>query len=682
MEKRVFKKVIVTILTIAMLLPAFMQVDFEAYAATGYDRGYAGGRYGNSSSTVYAYGLDVSSWQGYNLNFYALKNAGYDYVILRCGTTYGKDSCFETNYAKAKAAGMDVGVYYYSYALNSSQALNDAYNCLNWIGGKTFEYPIYFDYEDPSQDYLSNTTAQNICLTFMDTLANRGYLVGMYTGLYKSMSLPTNAICSKYEFWVAAYYYDGLYRATRGGTTFAHISGMYQYTSTNYVNGVGPLDTNVCYKDYPSIVKTYGFNGYAPTVNNGGSSSGTSTGTSSSAAVDTNQLLQKGSTGTQVGYLQSNLKGLGYSVNVDNSYGNETYNAVVQYQKDNSLLVDGIAGPETLTSIVGKAKKVQKDLFDLCYYDGALTGVLNGDSVNAIKKFQNINGLSQTGVANVNTLKMIATAVQRHDELYYPRCTSGYTSLYPAFQSLGISCDWELHKKIAAANGITGFTGTAAQNTQLLNLLKKGLLVKPEAAVKYFPACASSYTSLYPAFQSLGISCDWEYHKKIAATNGIENFVGTAEQNTQLLNLLKQGRLIRPSEAVVEYFPSCGSSYTSLYPALESVGVNCDWELHKKIAAVNGITNFTGTVAQNTQLLNLLKQGKLIKPYASEYFGKCASSYTSLYPAFQSLGISCDWEYHKRIAAINGIKNFTGTAAQNTQLLNLLKQGKLIKPIG
>ena len=37
---------------------------------------------------------------------------------------------------------------------------------------------------------------------------------------------------------------------------------MYQYTSSNYVNGVGPLDTNVCYKDYPSIVKTYHFNGY------------------------------------------------------------------------------------------------------------------------------------------------------------------------------------------------------------------------------------------------------------------------------------------------------------------------------------------------------------------------------------------------------------------------------------
>lgn len=479
---RLMKKAVSFVLTLVMVASLFYGVDLSVSAATGYDNGYAGGRYGNSSSTVYAYGLDVSSWQGYNLDFNSIKRAGYDYVILRCGTTYGKDSCFETNYSKAKAAGMDVGVYYYSYALNTSQALTDANNCLTWISGKKFEYPIYFDYEDPSQDYLSNQTAKNICLTFMDKIASKGYLAGMYTGLYKSQSLPTNEICSKYEFWVAAYYYDGLYKPTRSGTTFAHISGMYQYTSTNYVNGVGPLDTNVCYKDYPTIVKTYGFNGYTASIsagNSGNTSAGTSTNT---------------------------------------------------------------------TSV--------------------------------------------------------------HSRHFYPKCASGYTSLYPAFQSLGISTDWELHKQIAATNGIVGFTGTVAQNTHLLNLLKEGLLLKPAGALSYFPQCGSSYTSLYPAFNSLGISTDWEYHKQIAYTNGINGFTGTAAQNTQLLNLLKKGVLLKP----VSYFPQCGSSYTSLYPAFQSLGISCDWEYHKRIAAVNRIDNFTGTAAQNTELLNLLKQGRLIKP--------------------------------------------------------------------
>ena len=618
--KKISQKIISFLLVVLMVMSGVVLSKTEAYAATGYDRGYAGGRFGNNSSTVYAYGVDVSSWQGYYLDFNKLKSAGYSYVILRCGTTYGKDSCFETNYAKAKAAGMGVGVYYYSYALNTSQALTDANNCLNWISGKTFEYPIYFDYEDPSQDYLSNTTAKNICFKFMDTVAAKGYLVGMYTGLCKSWNLPTDEICSKYEFWVAAYYNDGLYRGTRGNTTFSKISGMYQYTSSNYINGIGPLDTNVCYKDYPSIVKTYGFNGYSPSASVGGSTSSGSTSTSTSFSTD--QVLQKGDINAQVGNLQKDLKALGYyTMEVDNDFGSGTYNAVIQYQRDNNLAVDGIAGPETLKSIVNKSVALQKNLFDLGYYNGAYTGILDSDSLTAIKNFQKAKGISQTGIADAATLSAVATAIKEHDALYYPRCGSGYTSLYPAFESLGISCDWEHHMQVAAVNGIKDFTGTAAQNTELLNLLKQGKLIKPEgdmpAVVKYFPQCGSSYTSLYPAFESLGISCDWEYHKKIAETNGIKDFSGTAAQNTELLNLLKQGKLIKPEGDMptpVYYFPKCGSSYTSLYPAFESLGISCDWEYHKKIAKANGITDFTGTAAQNTELLNLLKQGKLIKP--------------------------------------------------------------------
>ena len=78
----------------------------------------------------------------------------------------------------------------------------------------------------------------------------------------------------------------------------------------------------------------------------------------------------------------------------------------------------------------------------------------------------------------------------------------------------------------------------------------------------------------------------------------------------------QKSRLMLYGETTVsnDYYPACASSYTTFYAAMESIGVSCDWELHKQIAKVNGITNFTGTAAQNTQLLNLLRQGKLIKP--------------------------------------------------------------------
>ena len=228
-------------------------------AGTGYSRGYKGGMAGTGK--VWAQGLDVSSWQSGNIDFKKVKAAGYTYVILRVGTTKGKDSCFEKFYTQARAAGLDIGAYYYSYALSVSAAEKDANNTLSWIKGKTFEYPIYFDYEDPSQTSLSKTTAKNICLKFMDMVAAKGYLSGMYTGQYKSTQLPMSTICAKYEFWVA-HYYDHTY--TSLGAKYSKMYGMYQYTSKKYVSGKGPYDANVSYKDYPTIVKTYGFNGYAP----------------------------------------------------------------------------------------------------------------------------------------------------------------------------------------------------------------------------------------------------------------------------------------------------------------------------------------------------------------------------------------------------------------------------------
>ena len=92
-----------------------------------------------------------------------------------------------------------MGAYYYSYATTVAGAQTDASNMLTWIKGKTFEYPIYFDYEDASQDSLSSTTSKNICLTFCDAMANAGYLTGIYTGYSRSTNLPMSEICAKYD---------------------------------------------------------------------------------------------------------------------------------------------------------------------------------------------------------------------------------------------------------------------------------------------------------------------------------------------------------------------------------------------------------------------------------------------------------------------------------------------------
>ena len=106
----------------------------------------------------------------------------------------------------------------------------------------------------------------------------------------------------------------------------------------------------------------------------------------------------------------------------------------------------------------------------------------------------------------------------------------------------------------------------------------------------------------------------------IAQKNGIANYSGTADQNTQLLSLLKSGRLINPNGSSApttdnskKYYPACGSSYTSIVDALKSIGEDSSYNNRSNIAAKNGISGYSGSATQNTQLLNLLKSGQLVR---------------------------------------------------------------------
>ena len=113
-------------------------------------------------------------------------------------------------------------------------------------------------------------------------------------------------------------------------------------------------------------------------------------------------------------------------------------------------------------------------------------------------------------------------------------------------------------------------------------------------SIEYYPSCSSSYLSLVEALKSIGVDSSYNNRKNIAAVNGISNYQGTAEQNTQLLNLLKKGRLIKSKSGgddptpSTEYYPACSSSYLSLVEALKSIGVDSSYDNRKRIAAVNG----------------------------------------------------------------------------------------------
>lgn len=209
------------------------------------------------------YGIDLSRHNG-NVSFDKIKAAGNQFVILRAGYgTSTKDSMFETYYQQAKAVGLGIGAYWYSYALNTSQAKQEAKKFINVVKGKIFDYPLYIDMED-SDDYKeehgmpSDATLVAICQTFCQELEKQGY----YAGIYASQSCFNNTlkglVKGRYDEWVANW-------GTNDGTLQSDKSNsyrMHQFTSQYLLDGKR-YDRDVCYYDYPAVIKKKGLNGYS-----------------------------------------------------------------------------------------------------------------------------------------------------------------------------------------------------------------------------------------------------------------------------------------------------------------------------------------------------------------------------------------------------------------------------------
>lgn len=151
--------------------------------------------------------IDISEWNG-DINFSKVKNAGITCVILRAG--YGKDPNQEDNkfneyYRQAKAAGLNVGAYWYSYATSVDAAKAEVRNCMKTIRGKEFDLPVFLDVEEYRQAVLPRRTLTDIISTFCDGVKGYGFDVGMYSA--KSMLVDSaypDELASKYLIWMAA----------------------------------------------------------------------------------------------------------------------------------------------------------------------------------------------------------------------------------------------------------------------------------------------------------------------------------------------------------------------------------------------------------------------------------------------------------------------------------------------
>lgn len=208
-------------------------------------------------------GIDISTYQR-NVDFKKLKAAGVNFVILRAG--YGNalaypnqyDDMFESHYKNAKAAGLNVGAYWYLYATTVSGAQQEAKSFLKALKGKKFEYPVYIDLEERSQFNTGRTNCSNMVRAFCDILENAGYWSGLYISRSPLQNYITPEVANRYSLWVAEY----ASKCNYGGTV-----DIWQYTSSARYNGFnGNLDGDYSYKDYPTLIKNAGKNGYTKPV--------------------------------------------------------------------------------------------------------------------------------------------------------------------------------------------------------------------------------------------------------------------------------------------------------------------------------------------------------------------------------------------------------------------------------
>ncbi len=179
-------------------------------------------------------GIDISQWQG-DINLAPYQNG---FVIVRGGFWTSVDPWAERNIQKCEELSIPWGLYWYSYALNEEQAVEEAKACLKFLAGRKPRLGVWFDMEDADgykakNGFPSDETITAMCKAFCAAMAE----TGNKTGVYASLSwFDTHIGETGYDRWIAAW-------GANDGVNYPDLSGqcvMQQYRGS-------PLDLDVLY---------------------------------------------------------------------------------------------------------------------------------------------------------------------------------------------------------------------------------------------------------------------------------------------------------------------------------------------------------------------------------------------------------------------------------------------------
>ena len=215
--------------------------------------------------------IDVSEYQG-NINWNLVKSSGIEFAIIRVGGRYyGSGGLYtDTNYLKnlrgAKDAGLKVGAYFYSNAINITEAIAEANYAVSRVKetGVELDMPIFMDYEgsggiDNGRFESSNIGPElgtNICKSFCNTVLNNGYDAGIYSGCYflAAHGKPTE-LAKLYKMWYANYNSNALF-----DNNLTYPVDIWQYSASGYVSGISnQVDRNIVFIKKPDNVKNLKF---------------------------------------------------------------------------------------------------------------------------------------------------------------------------------------------------------------------------------------------------------------------------------------------------------------------------------------------------------------------------------------------------------------------------------------
>lgn len=194
-------------------------------------------------------GIDVSKWNG-KIDWKAVKNSGVSYVIIRSGyrgSSQGsliEDPKFTQNIKGATEAGLKVGIYFFTQALDEVEAVEEASMVLEQVKNYKISYPIFLDVEASGGrgDKIDKESRTAVCKAFCETIKDAGYTAGIYANKTWLTSKIDTTSLSAYKIWLAQY---------ASSPTYTGRYDLWQYKSTGKVSGIsGDVDLNLSYLGY------------------------------------------------------------------------------------------------------------------------------------------------------------------------------------------------------------------------------------------------------------------------------------------------------------------------------------------------------------------------------------------------------------------------------------------------